>query len=254
MRLVRDTWLVYERHMSLLLRDRTWLFFALAQPITYLLLFAPMLKVALAPVGAEDYTDAYLVYVPGLLVAICIIGGLYTGFTLLAELRAGVIERCRVTPIKRQALLIGRALREVTQLLVQSIIITVLAVPFGLRVAIGHVLLAYLLLSLLALMATTLSYQLAMSVRNEGTLGSIMNTVIQPVMLLSGVLLPLAVAPVWMQRIGDFNPFAWATDSLRAIFRGDVDDAVVWQGSLIVLALAVVAVLWSSRQFSKTVR
>lgn len=254
MKLARDTWLVYERHLSLLLRNRTWLFFALAQPVTYLLLFAPMLKVALSPVGADTYTDAYLVYVPGLLVAMCIIGGMYTGFTLLAELRAGVIERCRVTPIKRQALLLGRALREVTQLLVQSIIITLLAVVFGLRAAIWHVLLAYLLLALLALMATTLSYQIAMSVRNEGALGPMMNTVIQPVMLLSGVLLPLAIAPAWIQRIGDFNPFAWATNSMRAIFRGDVDDAVVWQGAAIVLALAVVAVFWSSRQFSKTVR
>jgi ABC-2 type transport system permease protein len=254
MKLARDTWLVYERHMSLLLRNRTWLTFALAQPVTYLLLFAPMLKVALSPVGATSYTDAYLVYVPGLLVAMCIIGGMYTGFTLLAELRAGVIERCRVTPINRQALLLGRALREVTQLLVQSLIITLLAIPFGLRAVIWHVLLAYLLLALLALMATTLSYQIAMSVRNEGALGPMMNTVIQPVMLLSGVLLPLAIAPTWIQRIGDFNPFAWATNSMRAIFRGDVDDAVVWQGAAIVLALAVVAVAWSSRQFSKTVR
>lgn len=254
MKLARDTWLVYQRHMSLLLRNRTWLFFSLAQPVTYLLLFAPMLKVALAPVGADDYTDAYLTYVPGLLVAMCIIGGMYTGFTLLAELRAGVIERCRVTPIKRQALLIGRALREVTALLVQSLIITVLAIPFGLRAAILHVLLAYLLLSLLALMATTLSYQLAMSVRNEGALGPMMNTVIQPVMLLSGVLLPLTVAPGWIQRVGDFNPFAWATDSMRAIFRGDVDNAVVWQGAAIILTIAVVTVVWSSRQFSKTVR
>lgn len=254
MRLLRDTWLVYERHMSLLLRNRTWLFFALAQPVTYLLLFAPMLKVALSPVGAASYTDAYLVYVPGLLVLICVIGGMHTGFSLLAELRAGVIERCRVTPIKRQALLLGRALREVTQLLSQSVIITVLAVPFGLRALIWHVLLAYLLLSLLALMSTTLSYQLAMGVRNEGSLGPMMNTVIQPVMLLSGVLLPLSVAPAWIQRIGDFNPFAWTTNSMRAIFRGDVDDPVVWQGALIVLALAVIAVTWSSRQFSKVVR
>jgi ABC-2 type transport system permease protein len=254
MKLARDTWLVYQRHMSLLLRNRTWLFFSLAQPVTYLLIFAPMLRVALAPVGAESYTDAYLIYVPGLLVVMCIIGGLYTGFTLLAELRAGVIERCRVTPIKRQALLIGRAMREVTALLVQSMIITLLAVPFGLRAALGHILLAYLLLSLLALMATTLSYQLAMSVRNEGALGPMLNTIIQPVMLLSGVLLPLSVAPVWMQRIGDFNPFAWATDAMRAIFRGDISDDVVWQGALIVAVIAVVTVTWSSRQFAKTVR
>lgn len=254
MKLARDTWLVYQRHMTLILRSRTWLTFALAQPVTYLVLFAPMLKVALEPMGAETYTDAYLIYVPGLLVVMCIIGGSYTGFALLAELRAGVIERCRVTPISRQALLLGRALREVTALLVQSVIITVLAIPFGLRVALGPLLLAYLLLSLLALMATTLSYQVSMMVRNEGALGPMINTVAQPLMLLSGVLLPLAVAPVWIQRIGDWNPFAWATDSMRSLFRGDISDAVVWQGMLIIAVLAAITVVWSSRQFAKTVR
>lgn len=254
MKLARDTWLVYQRHMTLMLRSPIWLAFALAQPVTYLLLFAPMLKVALAPVGAESYADAYLIYVPGLLVVMCILGGFYTGFALLAELRAGVIERCRVTPISRQALLLGRALREVTALLIQSVIITVLAVPFGLRVAAAPLLLAYLLLALLALMATTLSYQVSMMVRNEGALGPLINTVGQPLMLVSGVLLPLAVAPIWIQRIGDWNPFAWATDSMRAIFRGDLGDAVVWQGMLIIAVLAVATVFWSSRQFAKTVR
>jgi ABC-2 type transport system permease protein len=253
-KLARDTWLVYQRHMTLMLRSPIWLAFALAQPVTYLLLFAPMLKVALAPVGAESYADAYLIYVPGLLVVMCILGGFYTGFALLAELRAGVIERCRVTPISRQALLLGRALREVTALLIQSVIITVLAVPFGLRVAAAPLLLAYLLLALLALMATTLSYQVSMMVRNEGALGPLINTVGQPLMLVSGVLLPLAVAPIWIQRIGDWNPFAWATDSMRAIFRGDLGDAVVWQGMLIIAVLAVATVFWSSRQFAKTVR
>lgn len=254
MKLMRDTWLVYQRHMTLMLRSKTWLTFALAQPVTYLILFAPMLKVALEPIGAETYADAYLIYVPGLLVVMCILGGFYTGFTLLAELRAGVIERCRVTPISRQALLLGRALREVTQLLAQSIIITVLAFAFGLRVAVGPLLLAYSLLCLLALMATTLSYQVSLMVRNEGALGPMINTIGQPLMLLSGVLLPLAVAPVWIQQIGNWNPFAWATDSMRALFRGDVGDNVVWQGILIISALAVITVVWSSRQFAKTVR
>jgi len=254
MKLARDTWLVYQRHMTLMLRSPTWLAFAMAQPVTYLLLFAPMLRVALEPIGADSYADAYLIYVPGLLVVMCILGGFYAGFGLLAELRAGVIERFRVTPVHRQALLLGRALREVTQLVMQSIIITLMALLFGLRAPLGPLLLAYLLLALLALMATTLSYQVSLMVRNEGALGPMINTVAQPLMLLSGVLLPLAVAPIWMQRIGDFNPFAWATDSMRALFRGDLQDAVVWQGSLIVAALTVVTVVWSSRMFVRTVR
>ena len=237
-----------------MLRNRTWLFFGLAQPVTYLLLFAPMLRIALRPMGADSFADAYLIYVPGLLVVMCLYGGLFTGFALLAEVRAGVIERCRVTPVTRSALLLGRALREVTSLLVQATIIVVLAIPLGLRVAIGPLLLAYLLLALVAIMTTTISYYVALAYRNEGGLGPMINTVAQPVALMSGVLLPLALAPLWMQNVALWNPFAWATHAMRALFRGDITAPVVWQGVLIIGALSIITVIWTSRRFAETVR
>src|SRR5215831_16492584 len=131
MKFVRDTWLIFSRQMLMMAREPVWIFFGLAQPVTYLLLFAPMLKLAL---HVDNTTKAYLVYVPGLLTVMVILGGMYTGFGLLAELRAGVIERSRVTPVSRVSLMVGRALREVVTLLGQSVVITVLALPFGLRV------------------------------------------------------------------------------------------------------------------------
>ena len=56
------------------------------------------------------------------------------GFGLIAELRYGVVERMRVTPMSRTAMLLGRSLRDVVILLTQALIMTVLAIPFGLRI------------------------------------------------------------------------------------------------------------------------
>jgi ABC-2 type transport system permease protein len=134
MKLARDTWLVFQRQLLLMARTPVWIAVGVIQPIFYLLLFAPLLKTALAPLGATTYAETYQIYVPGLLAVLVIFGGLFTGFSLLGELRAGIIERSRVTPVSRLALLLGRALREVVALLVQAVIITVLALPFGLRV------------------------------------------------------------------------------------------------------------------------
>ncbi|HKT06028.1 MAG TPA: ABC transporter permease [Rugosimonospora sp.] len=254
MKLARDTWLIFQRQMTLMLRSRTWLLFGLAQPVTYLVLFTPFLKPALASMGARTSADAYRVYVPGLLVVMCLYGGLFTGFGLLADLRAGVIERARVTPVSRPALLLGRALREVVGFLVQAVIVVVLAVPFGLTVHIGDLLLAFLLLALIALMTTTISYDASLLVRNEGALGPVINMVGQPVALLAGVLLPLALAPGWIRAIARWNPFSWATDGMRALFNGHPGDPSVWQGTLLVAALAAVTILWSARLFSRTVR
>ena len=254
MKLARDTWLIFQRQIMLLLRQPVWVFVGVFQPVMYLLLFAPLLKPALAPMGATTSADTYRIFVPGLLVLLAIFGGLFQGFGLIAELRAGVIERSRVTPISRLALLLGRSLRDAVSIIAQAAIVTVLALLFGLRVQIGYLLLAYLLLGLIALMTSALSYAVALKVKSEDALAPLMNTVAQPVLLLSGILLPLVFAPTWLRRVADWNPFSWAVDGTRALFSGDVGNDRVWQGLLITAVLTVLSVYWAARQFARSVR
>lgn len=253
-KLARDTWLVFSRQMLLVTRTPIRLVVGFMQPIAYLLLFAPMLKSALESVGARSYADAYRIYVPGLLVILVLLSGLFTGFGLLAELRAGIIERARVTPVSRFALLFGRALAEVATLMGQAVIITVLAIPFGLSVPFGPLLLAYLLIALMGLMACAVSYALALLIRNPAALGPLINTVAQPVALLAGVLLPVALAPHWLQAIARWNPFYWVTNGTRALFVGHVSDTSVWLGLVLMVGLTGLATVWSVRLFAERVR
>ncbi|MFD2766936.1 ABC transporter permease [Micromonospora eburnea] len=251
MKFARDTWLIFQRQTQLLLRNPVWVFVGVFQPVMYLLLFAPLLKAAL---NAPTQAAAYKIFVPGLLVLLAIFGGLFQGFGLIAELRAGVIERSRVTPVSRLALLLGRSLRDVVSLIAQAIIITLLALLFDLRVFIGYLLLAYLMLALIALMTSAVSYGVALKVKSEDALAPLMNTVAQPVLLLSGILLPLALAPGWLQGIANWNPFSWAVDGVRALFAGDLSNDKVWQGLTIIAVLAVAGVVWAARQFARSVR
>ncbi|WP_422771772.1 ABC transporter permease [Plantactinospora sp. WMMC1484] len=251
MKLARDTWLIFQRQFLLLVRQPVWLFVGVFQPVMYLLLFAPLLKPALQ---ASSDAEAYRIFVPGLLVLLAIFGGLFQGFGLIAELRAGVIERSRVTPISRLALLLGRSLRDVVSLIAQAVIITLLALAFGLSVFIGDLLLAYLLLALIALMTSALSYGIALVVKSEDALAPLMNTIAQPVLLLSGILLPLSFAPGWLQGIADWNPFSWAVDGARALFAGDLGNDAVWQGLSVMAVITVLAVVWAAREFARSVR
>ena len=251
MKVLRDISLIFDRQMRLLLRNPVWIFVGVFQPVMYLLLFAPLLKPALQ---VSSNAEAYKIFVPGLLVLLAIFGGLFQGFGLIAELRAGVIERSRVTPVSRVALLLGRSLRDMVSLITQAIIITLLALIFDLRIFIGYLLLAYLMLALISLMTSAVSYGVALKVRSEDALAPLMNTVAQPVLLLSGILLPLTFAPGWLQGIADWNPFSWAVNGTRALFRGDLGAPDVWQGLLIMAVLAVLAVVWAAREFARSVR
>src|SRR4029077_1660077 len=248
---LRDTSLIFQRQMQLLLRNPVWIFVGVFQPVMYLLLFAPLLKPALQ---VSSNAAAYEIFVPGLLVLLAIFGGLFQGFGLIAELRAGVIERSRVTPISRLAMLLGRALRDVVSLIAQAIIIALLALAFGLRVQLGYLLLAYLMLALIAMMTSSVSYAVALKVKSEDALAPLMNTVAQPILLLSGILLPLAFAPLWLRRVANWNPFSWAVDGTRALFAGDLGNDRIWEGLLIVGVLAVLSVFWAAREFSRSIR
>jgi len=253
-KLLRDIWLVFQRHTLLMRRSPLWLFLGVAQPIVYLALFAPLLKPALASMGASSMTEAYRIYVPGMLVALALAGGLYAGFGLLAEIGSGVIERARVTPISRVALLFGRALRDVVTLVIQAAIIIVLSLPLGLFVKIPDLLVGYLLLALIAFTSAAFSYGIALRLNNAGVLGQVINNVAQPLMLLSGTLLPIALAPLWLRRIADWNPFSWAVTAMRALFHGHIGDASGARSIAMTAALAVLALAWSARQFARSVR
>lgn len=254
MKLLRDTWLIFSRQMLIMVRTPIRLVIGFAQPIAYLILFAPLLKSALAPLGATSYADAYRIYVPGLLVILLMLGSFFAGFSLLNELREGVIERSRVTPVSRFALLAGRALSEVVTLLGQAVVITIVALPLGLRVSIGPLLLAYVLLVLIGLVGAMVSYAVALSVSNPAALGPLINVVSQPLSLLSGVLLPLALAPAWLINVAKVNPFYWGTNGVRDLFGGSFGAAGVWQGFTVMAVLFVLATWWATNRFNHQVR
>jgi ABC-2 type transport system permease protein len=251
MKLLHDTWIIFQRQMQLVIRNPVWVIIGVVQPLYFLFLFGPLLKPAL---GVATDAEAYRLFIPGLLVMLAMFGSMFVGFGLIAELRAGVIERSRVTPVSRLALMLGRSLRDVVTLFVQALLIILLAIPFGLAVHVVDLLLAFLLLALIGLMLSAASNAIALKLRSEDALAPLMNGVAQPLLLLSGILLPLALAPVWLQRVADWNPFSWAVDASRALFAGDPGDGSVWKALAIIGVLTVLSLVWAARSFARSVR
>jgi ABC-2 type transport system permease protein len=250
---LRDTWLVFTRQLQLQVRQPVWVVVGLLQPLFFLLLFAPLLEGMMKQAGGTR-AEAYQWFIPGLLVQMAMFGTLFAGFGIIAELRAGVIERMRVTPVSRVALLFGRTGRDIVTLFVQCLLLVVLAIPFGLEVSGGPLLLMFGMIALIGVLCASVSYGLGLLTRSEDALAPIMNTFSFPLLLTAGILLPLSNAPGWLQAIGDVNPFTWAADASRELFQGHWDATVVWQALAILGGLAVLGVVWGAREFSRSVR
>jgi ABC-2 type transport system permease protein len=224
--------------------------FALLQPVTYLLFFTPFLKSVL---HVSTYGEAFQIYVPSLFCSIGLFGGLFSGFALLVAMREGVITRFRVTPLSRVGLMLGQQLRYVALIGFQCGVITVMALVLGLRLPPANFLLALILLAMMVLLGVSISYTLAIFVPSETTLSNLTNGVAQPLSLLAGVLVPLSVAPLWIRNVALWNPFAWAANGMRAIFQGHIGAQVVWEAGAILAGVSAVAVVLSSRLFTREI-
>ncbi|HXR71433.1 ABC transporter permease [Actinocrinis sp.] len=247
---LRDTRLIFRRQLRLSLRNPAWLIIGVIQPILYLALFGPLVKHFVSAPGASS-DQAWRIFVPGLLVQLGLFGSLFVGFAIIAEWRAGVIERMRVTPVSRFALLFGRVLRDMIALLVQSTILVLTGLIMGLRAPVGGVLFALAFIAVLAISMSSLSYAVGLALKSEDSLAPLLNSVAVPVLLLSGILLPITrqSAPSWLYYLSRINPFRYIVDAMREVFLGTYADLTVLWGTLISLGLAVVCIMLGVRRF-----
>ncbi len=244
----RDTFIVFRRQFRLAVRNPAWVIIGMLQPVLYLVLFGPLLEPLAAQLGTAN---AYTLFVPGLLVQLGLFGALFAGFGLIGEWRDGVIEAERVTPASRVALLLGRVLRDVLQLTVQGLILIGLAFAFGLRGSIGGMLLGLLLVILVGTACASSSYALALATKSEDALAPILNMVTLPLLLLSGILLPMTLGPAWLQTISNVLPTKHVVDGVRAVFRGDLLSGQAFWGTLWAIVLAVAGLWIGTRTFRR---
>jgi len=250
MKMLHDTKLMFIRNMQHTLRSPVFVFVSMFQPLMYLLLFMPLLN-GLGSVSGLPAGKTVDVFIPGLLVLQALFGTAFVGFSLIDDIRTGVIERFLVTPVKRPAILLGRVLRDAIVLLLQCVLITLVAVPFGLNVNVDGFLLSLLLYALIGITMASISYGFALIYKIEDPLAPTLNTITLPLSLLSGIILPLALAPIWLQDLAKINPFSYTVNAARALFAGNFQNIGIAEGFVVISVLAILVFLWGLRSLKK---
>lgn len=246
----RDTYLIFRRQLKLSLRNPAWVIIGLLQPVLYLAFFGPLLtKIAAGGLPGFPPGNSYSFFVPGLLVQLGLFGAAFVGFTIISDWRAGVIERFRVTPVSRLALLAGRVLRDVVTLLVQAVVLVLAGVAFGLRAPLGGVLIGLGFIAVVAVSLSAISYAVGLALKSEDALAPLINMIVVPLMLLSGIMLPLTLGPGWLQGIARATPFRYIIDAMRQAFQGVYATTIMVEGVCVAVGLAAACLWVASRAF-----
>jgi ABC-2 type transport system permease protein len=243
--LLQDTALIYGRYLRQSLRSRFALLFGVLMPMLYLLFFGPLLTGL--PLGGHG--SSWQLLVPGLLLQLGLFGASFAGFAIIVEKGQGVVERMRVTPVSRLALLLGRVLRDTTVFVFQAVLLVLTAVAMGLRAPLAGILIGFAFVALLTVSLGSLSYVVAMKVNTPQEFGPLVNAMTMPSMLLSGLMLPMSLAPVWLDVLSHLMPFRYLVDAVRDAYVGSYTTAHMLYGVLVAVGLAALAVTVGTRAF-----
>lgn len=250
MSLVRETRMIFRRYLTLTLRDPGWVLAGLSQPIVFLVLYGPLMTRLISGPEVSE-AQAWQVYVPGILVQLGLLGAAFVGFTIIAEWRSGVLDRFRVTPASRLSLLLGRVLRDVVVVLVQAVILVLVSIPLGLRAPVVGIAAALVFVAVMAASLSAISYTLGLALKSEASLGPIVNSTTLPLLLLSGILLPMSLAPGWLDWLSRIVPFRYIVDAVREAFLGNFQDGRLLRGAAVTVGLAVVSITLAVHTFRR---
>jgi ABC-2 type transport system permease protein len=123
---------------------------------------------------------------------------------------------------------------------IQSTVLVLCALLFGLQFDLFGVLLLVLLILLIGVAMASTSFTLALITREGGMLAGVTNTFVLPLLILSGVMLPVSFGPPLIQALARLDPFLYAVNAARALINGSVFDPSVGIAFLVFAVLSLV--------------
>ena len=239
MNLLADTWYQTVRDLRSRFRMPVWIFLSLFQPILWLLLFTQIFSsLSMLPqLGGVSYLQFFA---PGVVVMTVIFGSAWAGMGMLQDIDMGILSKMLATPVTRPSIILGRVLSAMVMLVIQALIIFVIAVIMGVKLATGipGVLLSILIISLLGLGLAAFSNGLALFFRRQEPLIAAINFIALPTVFLSSTMMPGELLPAWLNTLRQFNPVDYAVVGVREL----VLQGYIWSDLGISL---VVLIAWS---------
>jgi ABC transporter DrrB family efflux protein len=178
-----------------------------------------------------------------------------TSVSVADDMEKGVIDRFRVLPIARSAVLVGQTLADFAASVLGLTILAVTAVLVGWRIheGIPSALLGLGIILLFGYAMTWIGTFVGLTVRAPDVAQQLMFLVVFPLTFVANTFVPTASMPSWLETVADWNPISAVVAAARELFGNSpgqipseawpmqhpVPAAIIW--SLVILAVAVPA-------------
>ena len=250
---LRAARIVCHRELLRWVKDRRRLAAGLVQPLLWLFVLGSGLSqvVAVGPAtpGSGD-VDFRTFLFPGVLATSVMFTAVFSGVSVVWDREFGFLREMLVAPIRRSSILAGKCVGGAIVATVQAVVILALAGLAGVPYSPVLMLELLALLFLASLAITAVGLLLGARVANIQSVMPVIQTVVTPMMFLSGALYPTSGLPGWLAFATRINPVTYAVLPMRhAVFshvdlsneaRQVLDPPLTWGGWTVPIALQLV--------------
>ena len=264
---LRAVRIVVQRDLIRTLQDRTRFVAALVQPLLFLFVLGAGLGSLTDATTGDVHLQTFMF--PGILATSTMFTAFFSAVSIVWDREFGFLREMLVAPVRRSAIVLGKALSGATIATVQSVLVLALAPVVDVPLSPGLVLVLLAEVFLLSFTLTTLALAVVARITQVQTVMGLMQVIVLPLSFLSGALYPLSNLPTWLEVAVKLNPLTYAVHPVRSAVFDRIDapaevearldppltwgDWVVptWLQLGLVAALGLVFLAIAVRQFQK---
>ncbi|MGH9691852.1 MAG: ABC transporter permease [Candidatus Acidiferrales bacterium] len=213
----RQTLAVAEADVRKLIHDPVELFTRMVQPALWLLIFGEVFtRVRAIPTGGIRYLDFMT---PGILAQSVLFGAIFYGISLIWERDLGIVHKFLVSPARRTALVLGRAVSSTVRSLCQMVLVYILAFLLGVQLRSDAASLAGVVAAVMlgSAVFSTFSLIAACIVKSRDRFMGVGQVLTMPLFFASNAIYPLSMMPAWLRVFSRVNPLTYQVDALRRL-------------------------------------
>jgi ABC-2 type transport system permease protein len=167
---------------------------------------------------------------------------------LVEEIEGGYFDKLRAIPVPRYAIVLGRLVAEGVKCVVISVVIVLLALPFGITIASGPLgfLLLVALSALWGVVYAGFMQLIALKTRSAAATNS-GGLIFFPLLFLTPNFVPRDMLTEPMEVAATINPVTYLMEGLRSLILNDLVWADIWPGFAVVAGLGVVMLFLNVR-------
>lgn len=246
---LNDAWVLTWRNLTIWRRVPAYLVFTLVQPMIFTLLFRYVFGGAI-PVKGLTYVDFLLPGVIGQTAAFATMG---TAIALAIEAQKGVIDRLRVMPIARSAVLVGRLAADSFRMLITLLVIVGVGYAVGFRFhggldgAIGM----FALAELFGVTMCCVSLFIGLALRQEEAVQAFGMIWLFPLTFVSSAFVPVQTMPGWLEAFAVNQPITHVINALRSLALGTPMGDNLWISLLWLAGIVAVFLPLSVRAYKR---